>query len=60
MEEPTPLTYPNTVDEECGATNVNFFCRTSELDDAHGITLDRVVRNNGNKYRAFASSRAVL
>ncbi|QGY83134.1 IS481 family transposase [Micrococcus luteus] len=48
----TRLAYTEALPDERAATTVSFFCRARAFFAAHGITVDRVVTDNGNNYRA--------
>ncbi|PAK74618.1 integrase core domain-containing protein, partial [Micrococcus luteus] len=48
----TRLAYTEALEDERAATTVSFYCRARAFFAAHGITVDRVITDNGNNYRA--------
>ncbi|KYK00644.1 transposase, partial [Micrococcus sp. CH3] len=48
----TRLAYTEALEDERTVTTIGFFCRARAFFAAHGITVDRVVTDNGNNYRA--------
>ena len=49
----TRLAYTEALeDEKAVTTTVSFYCRARAFFAAHGITVDRVITDNGNNYRA--------
>ena len=41
-------------------TTIGFFCRARAFFAAHGITVDRVVTDNGSNYRAAEFTQKVV
>ena len=54
----TRLAYTEALEDERAVTTIGFFCRARAFFAAHGITLDRVITDNGNNYRV--ESRIVV
>ncbi|MBO1029331.1 IS481 family transposase [Micrococcus luteus] len=48
----TRLAYTEALEDERTVTTIGFFCRARAFFAAHGITVDRVITDNGNNYRA--------
>ncbi|MET7794647.1 leucine zipper domain-containing protein, partial [Micrococcus luteus] len=48
----TRLAYTEALEDEQAVTTIGFFCRARAFFAAHGITVDRVITDNGNNYRA--------
>ncbi|QCP08045.1 IS481 family transposase [Micrococcus luteus] len=56
----TRLAYTEALEDEKAVTTIGFFCRARAFFAAHGITVDRVVTDNGNNYRAVDFTRKVV
>ncbi|WP_336637591.1 DDE-type integrase/transposase/recombinase, partial [Micrococcus luteus] len=56
----TRLAYTEALEDEKAATTVSFYCRARAFFAAHGITVDRVVTDNGNNYRAVDFTAKVV
>lgn len=48
------------MEDERAATTVSFYCRARAFFAAHGITVDRVITDNGNNYRAVDFTAKVV
>ncbi|MCV7679532.1 DDE-type integrase/transposase/recombinase, partial [Micrococcus luteus] len=44
----TRLAYTEALEDEKAVTTIGFFCRARAFFAAHGITVDRVITDNGN------------
>ncbi|MCV7616437.1 DDE-type integrase/transposase/recombinase, partial [Micrococcus luteus] len=56
----TRLAYTEALEDEKAVTTIGFFCRARAFFAAHGITVDRVVTDNGNNYRAVDFTAKVV
>ncbi|MDK8179157.1 integrase core domain-containing protein, partial [Micrococcus luteus] len=56
----TRLAYTEALPDERAATTVSFFCRARAFFAAHGITVDRVITDNGANYRAAEFTMKVV
>jgi transposase InsO family protein len=53
------LAYSEVLTDELGATAAAFWARAAAFFSAHGITVDRVLTDNGGCYRSRAFTRAL-
>ncbi|RUQ28703.1 IS481 family transposase [Micrococcus sp. HSID17245] len=56
----TRLAYTEALEDEKAVATIGFYCRARAFFAAHGITVDRVVTDNGNNYRAGDFTRKVV
>ena len=56
----TRLAYTEALEDEKAVTTIGFYCRARAFFAAHGITVDRVVTDNGNNYRAVDFTAKVV
>ena len=56
----TRLAYTEALEDERAVTTIGFYCRARAFFAAHGITVDRVVTDNGNNYRAVDFTAKVV
>ncbi len=56
----TRLAYTEALEDEKAVTTIGFFCRARAFFAAHGITVDRVITDNGNNYRAVDFTAKVV
>lgn len=56
----TRLAYTEALEDEKAVTTIGFFCRARAFFAAHGITVDRVVTDNGSNYRAAEFTQKVV
>jgi transposase InsO family protein len=59
VDDTSRLAFVEVLDDETGATCVGFLRRAIAFFDAHGVTVERVMTDNGSGYRSNVHSAAV-
>src|SRR5213079_245146 len=52
IDDATRLAYVELLDDETAATAIGFLCRAIAFFESHGMTVERVMTDNGGAYRS--------